>query len=161
MATFRMSAYFCVNESMFQCQAGLDQAELECKIRLLTLASLTSTQVGKAVPYAQIASALQVPEQDVEKWVIQGPWKWDVITRNISDTCIGIRVKLLVGKLNQPSKTLVVIRSTTRTFGKPEWDQVAQRLQVWKGALQEVLQVVESAQKKAPVVASQIGAVTA
>jgi len=123
---------------------SLDRAELERKIRLLTLASLTSTQVGKAVLYAQIASALQVPEQDVEKWVIQG-----------------IRVKLLVGKLNQPSKTLVVIRSTTRTFGKPEWEQVAQRLQVWKGALQEVLQVVESTQKKVPAAASQIGGVTA
>ena len=57
---------------MIQCKAGLDQAELERKIRLLTLASLTSPQVGKAVPYAQIASALQVPEQDIEKWVIQG-----------------------------------------------------------------------------------------
>ena len=41
-------------------------------MRLLTLASLTSTQVGKAVSYEQIASALQLPEQDVEKWVIQG-----------------------------------------------------------------------------------------
>jgi len=122
---------------------GLDPAELERKIRLLTLESLTSTQVGKAVPYAQIANALQVPEQDVEKWVIQG-----------------IRVKLLIGKLNQPSKTLVVIRSTARTFGKPEWEQVAQRLQVWKSALQEVLQVVASAQKKLPAAASQTGAVT-
>jgi translation initiation factor 3 subunit M len=75
--------------------------------------------------------------------------------------CIGIRVKLLVGKLNQPSKTLVVIRSTTRTFGKPEWEQIAQRLRVWKGALQEVLQVVQSAQKKVPAAAPQIGAVTA
>jgi hypothetical protein len=84
-----------------------------------------------------------------------------VIIWNTSDACIAIRVKLLVGKLNQPAKTLVVIRSTTRTFGKPEWEQVAQRLQVWKGALQEVLQVVESAQKKVPAAASQIGGVTA
>ena len=60
---------------MIQSQTGLDHAELERKIRLLTLASLTSPQVGKAVPYAQIANALQVPEQDIEKWVIQGAWK--------------------------------------------------------------------------------------
>lgn len=66
---------FLIPESVFQCQAGLDRTELERKIRLLTLASLTSAQVGKAVSYAQIASALQVPEQDVEKWVIQGTWK--------------------------------------------------------------------------------------
>ncbi len=80
---------------------------------------------------------------------------------NTPNARIAIRVKLLVGKLNQPAKTLVVIRSTTRTFGKPEWEQVAQRLQVWKGALQEVLQVVESAQKKVPGATSQIGGVTA
>jgi translation initiation factor 3 subunit M len=72
MATYRTSTRLSVNKPMNQCQAGLDQAELERKIRLLTLASLTSPQVGKAVPYAQIAGALQVPEQDVEKWVIQG-----------------------------------------------------------------------------------------
>jgi translation initiation factor 3 subunit M len=64
---------------MIPFHAGLDPAELERKIRLLTLESLTSTQVGKAVPYAQIANALQVPEQDVEKWVIQGAWTGDFI----------------------------------------------------------------------------------
>jgi len=78
MATYRTSTRLLINESMIQCQAGLDQAGLERKIRLLTLASLTSSHVGKAVQYAQIASALQVPEQDVEKWVIQGAWKGGV-----------------------------------------------------------------------------------
>ena len=85
MVTYSTSTLFPVNETVFQCQAGLDRAELERKIRLLTLASLASTHVGKAILYAQIASALQVPEQDVEKWVIQGAWKWDIITWNISD----------------------------------------------------------------------------
>ena len=70
-----MSTCLSVNEPMIRCQAGLNQTELEHKIRLLTLASLTSPQVGKAVPYAQIAGALQVPERDVEKWVIQGTWE--------------------------------------------------------------------------------------
>jgi translation initiation factor 3 subunit M len=84
-----------------------------------------------------------------------------IISWNTRDSSTGIRVKLLVGKLNQPSKTLVVIRSTIRTFGKPEWEQVAQRLQVWKDALQDVLQVVASAQKKVPATVSQTGAVAA
>lgn len=84
MATYRMSTRLSVNESMIRCQAGLNQTELERKIRLLTLASLTSPQVGKAVPYAQIAGALQVPERDVEKWVIQGAWK----SRMVSGTLL-------------------------------------------------------------------------
>jgi hypothetical protein len=52
--------------------SGLDKAQLERKIRLLTLASLGFRNIGKDVPYATLASALQVDQSDVEKWVIDG-----------------------------------------------------------------------------------------
>jgi hypothetical protein len=47
MATYRTSPRLFVNELMIQCQTGLDQAELERKIRLLTLASLTSRKLAR------------------------------------------------------------------------------------------------------------------
>ena len=50
----------------------LDKTQLERKIRLLTLASLGFKNIGQDLPYAYIASALQVDPSEVEKWVIDG-----------------------------------------------------------------------------------------
>lgn len=52
----------------------LDKNALEKKIRLVTLTSLASKRIGKDISYAEIAQELQVPEAEVENWVIQGPW---------------------------------------------------------------------------------------
>lgn len=52
--------------------SGLDRAQLERKIRLLTLASLGFQNIGKDVSYATLASALQVDQSEVERWVIDG-----------------------------------------------------------------------------------------
>jgi translation initiation factor 3 subunit M len=57
---------------IFHPLSGLDKAQLERKIRLLTLASLGFQNIGKDVPYATLASALQVDQSEVEKWVIDG-----------------------------------------------------------------------------------------
>lgn len=45
---------------------------LERKIRLLTLASLGTQKIGTDLSYAEIASALQIEENQVEAWVIDG-----------------------------------------------------------------------------------------
>jgi hypothetical protein len=50
----------------------LDKMQLERKIRLLTLSSLGFKNIGQDLPYATIASALQVDPSEVEKWVIDG-----------------------------------------------------------------------------------------
>ena len=50
----------------------LDSAQLERKIRLLTLATLGFQNMGRDVPYSTIASALQVEPTQVESWVIDG-----------------------------------------------------------------------------------------
>jgi len=50
----------------------LDKTQLERKIRLLTLSSLGFKNIGQDLPYATIASALQVDSSEVEKWVIDG-----------------------------------------------------------------------------------------
>lgn len=109
-------------------QHQLDKTELERKIRLLTLASLGFQHIGQDLPYATIASALQIDDSDVEKWVI------DVI-----------RVGLLSGKLSQNTQTLHVIRSAARTFEHDQWQALEKRLVAWKAGLAAVLEVVATA----------------
>lgn len=57
---------------IFKPPSGLDRVQLVRKIRLLTLASLGFRNIGKDVPYATLASALQIDQSEVEKWVIDG-----------------------------------------------------------------------------------------
>ncbi|PVG00481.1 PCI domain-containing protein [Serendipita vermifera] len=110
---------------------SLDQTALERKIKLVALTSLASSNVGKEVSYEEIAKTISVPEKEVENWVIQA-----------------IRAKLILGKLNQPAKTFVVIRSTTREFRQEDWEVLDKRLTTWKNAVLDVLQVVSAARKK-------------
>jgi translation initiation factor 3 subunit M len=39
---------------------------------ILILASLGFKNIGRDIPYTEIASALQIDVKDVEKWVIDG-----------------------------------------------------------------------------------------
>ncbi|KAJ4479179.1 hypothetical protein J3R30DRAFT_3475092 [Lentinula aciculospora] len=119
----------------------LDRTQLERKIRLLTLASLGFKNIGKNLPYVKIAEAIQVDVSEVEKWVI------DVI-----------RVGLLSGKLSQNTQTLHVIRSTTRSFEREQWQALEQRLVAWKSGLSSVLEVVANAKRQGGHVAQTVGA---
>lgn len=50
-----------------------------------------------------------------------------------------IRAGLVEGKLSQARQELLVHRSTYRTFGKEEWEELDARLDEWKVALEGVL----------------------
>ena len=105
---------------------SLDASALNRKMRLLTLASIAaSTGQSRSLQYSQIAKALQIPEDEVEMWVI------DVI-----------RAGLVEGKLSQLSKEFLIHRSTYRVFGDNQWREVAARLGMWKTSLLGVLKVV-------------------
>jgi len=106
----------------------LDKAQLERKIRLLTLASLAFKNIGLDLSYASIASALRVDPSEVEKWSI------DVI-----------REGLVSGKLSQTTQTLHITRSTARTFEREQWAALEKRLVAWKTGLAGVLEVVATA----------------
>ncbi|THV08227.1 PCI-domain-containing protein [Dendrothele bispora CBS 962.96] len=117
---------------------NLDKAQLEHKIRLLTLASLGFKHVGQNLPYSKIAETLQVDVSEVEKWVI------DVI-----------RTGLLSGKLSQTKQTLHIIRSTARAFEREQWEVLEKRLLAWKSGLSGVLEVVANARRQGGHVSSQ------
>lgn len=106
-------------------EQGLDDSILYRKMRLLTLASLAASTQSRSLPYQHIAKALQVPQEDVEMWVI------DVI-----------RAGLVEGKLSQQTQTFLIHRSTYRAFGEKQWREVQSRLDTWRGSLEGVLAVV-------------------
>lgn len=106
----------------------LDEESNIRKIRLLSLASLGSENLSRELTYAEIAKNLEIPEEDVEMWVI------DVI-----------RAGLVEAKLNQLSKTVLVHRSIYRVFGKEQWQQLSTRLNSWKDSLNEILAVIGNA----------------
>jgi translation initiation factor 3 subunit M len=116
---------------------SFDKPALDRKMRLLTLASLAaSTGQARVLPYANIAKALQIPQDDVEMWVI------DVI-----------RAGLVEGKLSQMNKTFLIHRSTYRVFGDNQWREIAARLDMWKTSLTGVLGVIRH--EKAAFAAAQ------
>jgi len=110
---------------------NLDKAQLEHKIRLLSLTTLGFQNVGRDLPYAAIADALQVPPAQVERWVI------DVI-----------RAGLLSGRLSQTTQTLHITRASARAFEREQWALLAKRLGAWKTGIADVLEVVAAARKK-------------
>ncbi|KAL7273003.1 hypothetical protein RUND412_004168 [Rhizina undulata] len=110
---------------------GIDHTVAFRKIRLLTLASLAASAPNRELPYNIIARRLHVPSEEVEMWVI------DVI-----------RAGLVEGKLSQLKQTFLIHRSTHRSFGKAEWEQIGDRLDVWKGSLKSILEVVKTAREQ-------------
>ncbi|KAI9275647.1 hypothetical protein BDA99DRAFT_496101 [Phascolomyces articulosus] len=98
------------------------------KIRLLALASLGCENLSRELSYSEIAKNLEIPEEEVEMWVI------DVI-----------RAGLVEAKLDQLNKTVIVHRSIYRVFGKEQWQQLSTRLNTWKESLNEIMAVIGNA----------------
>ncbi|CAG8496440.1 5615_t:CDS:2 [Ambispora gerdemannii] len=95
------------------------------KIRLLTLASLASEHVSRQVSYSTIANSLEINEDDVEMWTIDA--------------------NLIEAKINQVTKTILVNRSTYRTFTTVQWQQLSEKLVGWRQSLDDILQVIANA----------------
>ena len=115
----------------FLASAGLDGDVLFRKIKRLTLASLAASSASRSLPYSEIARALQIPEEEVEMWVI------DVI-----------RAGLVEGKLSQLNQTFLIHRSTYRVFGEKQWTEVSGRLEKWRSSLEGVLDVIRGEREK-------------
>ena len=104
---------------------------LSTKMRLLTLASISASSPTRSVSYSTISSALQIPAEDVEMWVI--------------DT---IRAGLVEGKLSQLRQELLVQRATYRVFGEKQWAEIQGRLMVWRRSLESVLGVIRTEKER-------------
>ncbi|WFD42884.1 hypothetical protein MPSI1_001534 [Malassezia psittaci] len=114
------------NQSVLD-RVSLDADALSRKMRLLDLASLCARSVSSEVSYAEIAQVLDVDQEEVEAWVI------DVI-----------RAGLVSGKLSQVKRSFRVYRSTHRTFEKPQWEALEQRLTQWQKSIQNLITTLKS-----------------
>lgn len=56
-----------------------------------------------------------------------------------------IRANLIEAKINQVKKTILVNRSTYRTFTMDQWKQLSTKLEGWKKSLVDILQVIANA----------------
>ncbi|KAG2175493.1 hypothetical protein INT43_001140 [Umbelopsis isabellina] len=108
--------------------ANFDVERNITKMRLLSLASLGSENLARELTYSEIAAALEIPQEEVEMWVI------DVI-----------RAGLVEAKLDQLNKTVIVYRSIYRVFGKEQWQQLDSKLSSWKNSLNDILAVIGNA----------------
>jgi translation initiation factor 3 subunit M len=104
---------------------------MQTKMRLLTLATIAASAPNRSVSYSAIASALQIPSEDVEMWVI--------------DT---IRAGLVEGKLSQLKQEFLVQRATYRVFGEKQWAEIQGRLMVWRRSLESVLTAVRGERER-------------
>ena len=110
---------------------SLPASVLHRKMRLLTLASLAASTSSRSLPYLHISRSLQIPNEEVETWVI------DVI-----------RAGLVEGKLSQLNQTFLIHRTTYRVFGEKQWQEVQGRLDTWRASLEGVLAVVRAERLK-------------
>ncbi|KAH8676055.1 hypothetical protein BX600DRAFT_432588 [Xylariales sp. PMI_506] len=100
----------------------LDAERLLRKMRLLTFASLAASETkSREIPYAKIASELQISENEIEMWTI------DVI-----------RAGLVEGKLSQRKQVFLVHRTWYRVFGEKQWRELSDRVDGWQTTLKEV-----------------------
>ncbi|KAM9957675.1 hypothetical protein ACTFIW_012642 [Dictyostelium discoideum] len=127
-ATEQLDSYlqFQQKNPNFLSTIGLSNDDCLQKIRLLSLATLTSEQ--SKVPYSLISKMLQIDENEVEMWVINA-----------------MEGDLLDAKLDQLNRIVNVNSSTQRVFNKSQWSQLGQRFSVWKSSVKNLLQVIENA----------------
>ena len=113
-------------------QLGLDPAECEVKMRLLTLASLANEH--EEVPYSVVASDLGVSTQG-------GEWMADI------EGCViqAIAAGLIEARLDQRRQVVIITRSTQRQFQDEDWKQLGDKLANWRDHVQRMLMVIESA----------------
>jgi len=121
-AAFQKSAGGVITEN------GLQEAELQNTMRLFTLCSLPTG--SQEIPYADVASALDVDEEDVEKWVVRA-----------------ITAGLVSAKIDQLARTVTISRSLQRRFGAEQWKEIDAKLQLYKKNVGDLLAVIRNARR--------------
>ncbi|KAG6617732.1 Carbohydrate-binding protein [Phytophthora cinnamomi] len=107
---------------------GLEEAELADTMRLFTLCTLPTG--FQEIPYADVAKALDVGEEDVEKWVVRA------ITAGVASA-----------KIDQLARTVTISRSLQRRFGAEQWAEIDAKLQLYKKNVGGLLDIIRNARR--------------
>ncbi|CEG39020.1 proteasome family protein [Plasmopara halstedii] len=109
-------------------EIGAVETELADTMRLFTLCTLPTG--FKEIPYAEIAVALDVNEQDVEQWVVRA-----------------ITAGVVNAKIDQLARTVMISRSLQRRFGVEQWKEIDAKLQLYKKNVGGLLHIIRNAQR--------------
>lgn len=110
------------NASVFKTY-DIDASAAFDKVRLLSLATIAEGK--KELTLAEVAKGLQVPETDVETWVVKA---------------IGHGV--IEGRLDQVRNVVVVKSTLLRQFGKEQWGVMEERLDSWMSNIDSLIDMV-------------------
>lgn len=108
----------------FMASHGLEHGVCQRKMRLLSLCSLGRS--SKELPYASVASALQIGADEVESWVMEA---------NASG--------LIVAKMDQMREIVIVSTALEREFGAKQWEQLGDNLKEWTQSISGLLTLVQ------------------
>eukprot|EP01136_Pigoraptor_vietnamica_P035923 Opistho-1_new@101778 len=109
---------------------GLSHSDCTDKMRLLTLASISSDVTE--LKYSTVAETMRINRDEVEEWIIRA-----------------IGTGLLEARLDQLNERVLISRSTHRTFNRAQWEYLKQRLGAWQTAMVDVFQVIRNARAQA------------
>ena len=143
-ATGRLTEYraFEAAHPGFLGERGIAAGEAEESIRLLTLCSLASEQ--EQLSYADLATALEVSEDDVEAWVVKA-----------------IEAQLLDAKMDQMRRMVIVTFAAQRAYTMEQWKAMHAKLGAWTTNVRSMLGMLLAArQRAADAAAAQTAAST-
>ncbi|KAI0230224.1 hypothetical protein L0F63_001561 [Massospora cicadina] len=127
-----VASYLAFTKEHSELANTFDQVAGLHKIRLLTVASLGAKHIGSPISYKALAEAMLLEADDlnseIELYVI------DVI-----------RAGLIEAKLNQLEESIVITRSTQRSFDKSQWQKLAEEFAKWNNSLESVANIVQGA----------------
>jgi len=115
-------SYLSANASIFG-KHSLETSEIEKSMKMLTLCTLGAKQ--KKLPYSQIASALQVDQEEVEMWVVDS-----------------IANKLMEASMDQFKAEVQVTKVANRSFDPDQWKMLQSRLADLKRNMNAVVNTV-------------------
>ncbi len=99
---------------------GIDREKAVRDMRLLSLSLLASEY--EEIPYGEVSQTLQVPQEEVEAWVVEA-----------------ITAKLVEARMDQQQEVVMVTRATHRHFTQKDWAKLQEKLQLWRHNVQGLL----------------------
>lgn len=111
----KLPAYlqFYENHKEFVNTQGLNHEQNIRKMRLLTFMQLAES--NPEMTFVQLTKELQIAENEVEPFIIEI-----------------LKTKLVRARLDQANRKVYISSTMHRTFGKPQWIQLRDLLQLWK-----------------------------
>jgi len=86
---------------------------------------------NQEVPYALIASTLQIDESEVELWIINAMGE-----------------EILSGKMDQLKRVLVVLKCLQRVFAKTQWKQLEESLSTWRNNVRSLMNTLHDTKQQ-------------